>query len=1449
MQRVISRLISAAVASCLISAARGQEPSSLSGSVAVAPEPAERPTLYLVGYSHLDTQWRWCYPKTIQEMLPKTMRDNFRLFEQYPDYILNFSGANRYQMMKDYFPDDYEKVRKYVAAGRWFPCGSSMEEGDVNVPSAESIIRQVLYGNQYFRREFNQASNEFMLPDCFGFPASLPTILSHCGMKGFSTQKLTWGCAVGIPFNIGVWEGLDGSGLVCALNPGSYADGITEDLSSNQEWLQRIKENGKQSGIFADYRYFGLPGDQGGAPSEDSVKWLETSVKGSGPLRVVPSTAERMFLEIPPEKVGRLPRYQGDLLLTEHSAGCLTSAAYMKHWNHKNELLADAAERASVLADWINGPAYPRGRLNNAWALVLAAQFHDILPGTSHPKAYELSWNDELLALNQFAGVLDGAVSTVAAALDTRAQGVAVVIYNPLSLARQDVVEARLAWSGATPKGVRVVGPDRKEVPSQIISTGKGALNLLFLASVPSVGFAVYDVQPAEVETGSTELKVDESSLENARYRVSLDTNGDVSGIFDKQAGREMLSAPSRLAFQYENPGWAPAWNMDWKDRQNPPRAYVEGPAKVRIAERGPVRVALEVVRESQGSRFVQRIRLAAGAAGDRIEFANEIDWATRESSLKAVFPLAVTNPLAAYNWEVGVIERGNNDPKKFEVPAHQWFDLTDAKGDYGVTVLAPCKYGSDKPDDRTLRLTLLYSPGTAPPSRDECHDQGWQDWGRHEIVYGLAGHGGDWRQGQTDWQAMRLDQPLIAFQSKSHDGKLGPTFSLLKLNNPRVRVMALKQAEQGEEIIVRLVELNGTPVKNIHIAMPAPITAAREVDGQERPIGEARVVDGELVTDLHGFGLRAFAVKPGAPPVGLPPPASQAVELPFDRIVTSRDGQKAAAGFDAEGRSIPAEKFPGEIVYRSVSFRLGPPAGDQPNAVICRGQAISLPTGKFNRLYLLAAANGERQAVFSIDDQETELTIQDWGGYIGQADLRVWQGDVPDFSWGWPYPFLGLRPAYVRPAPVAWFCSHRHTAEGTNAPYEYCYLFAYVLELPAGAKTLTLPKDDRIRIMAVTAAADSTVGTVPAQPLMDELRRDVPLSPKISPAEGKFTDLVPVILERPLFGGACDIRYTLDGSDPTANSPRFEAPFLLYQETVVKARLFEAGRPVGSTTEARLRINDVTPPKVLEAEMVGSLPTVNIRFSEPVDRSSAEDTGKYKIAGGVKVETATLAPEGRAVMLTLSAPPPNAKVVLTVNGVRDRSPAGNPVAGVTLDVICVQPLVEVKEQALDGTGGRIKELPLGADAPTAAGNSWTINVWLWIDAQPGDYALIAGFGDGKDETGTQRYLTKFPHGFHFWGSGVDITGNTPLDVGQWQMLTATFDGSVVKLFKDGRALTAEKASFADAAPVAKIGAAGPWSYTHKLAGKIRDFSLWGQALSPASVAGLHRLGQRPEAP
>src|SRR6201986_1329707 len=188
MQQLRTRLISALLASAAFTAsAVSQSPVS---QFSEQPDLSKEPTLYAVGYAHLDTEWRWEYPQVIDEYLRKTMENNFSLFDKYPHYVFNFSGANRYRLMKEYFPADYARMKQYIAQGRWFPAGSSMEEGDVNAPSAEGIFRQILYGNAYFRHEFGKASNEFMLPDSFGFPASLPTLLAHAGLAGFLTQKL-----------------------------------------------------------------------------------------------------------------------------------------------------------------------------------------------------------------------------------------------------------------------------------------------------------------------------------------------------------------------------------------------------------------------------------------------------------------------------------------------------------------------------------------------------------------------------------------------------------------------------------------------------------------------------------------------------------------------------------------------------------------------------------------------------------------------------------------------------------------------------------------------------------------------------------------------------------------------------------------------------------------------------------------------------------------------------------------------------------------------------------------------------------------------------------------------------------------------------------------------------------------------------------------------------------
>jgi len=542
------------------------------------------------------------------------------------------------------------------------------------------------------------------------------------------------------------------------------------------------------------------------------------------------------------------------------------------------------------------------------------------------------------------------------------------------------------------------------------------------------------------------------------------------------------LSAPARLAISYDNPAQWPAWNMDWDQEQSPSKEYVGGPVKIRVVENGPARVAVEVSRETAGSKFVQTISLAAGDAGKRVEFANVIDWNTKESNLKGTFPLTASNQMATYNWDIGTIERPTAEPKKFEVPSHQWIDLTDASGEFGATILTDCKNGSDKPNDHTIRLTLIRTPGT----RGGYADQATQDLGHHEFVFGITGHTGDWRQGQTDWQAQRLNDPLIAFTTSKHAGELGREFSLLRVSNPRIRLLALKKAEQSDEVIVRLVELDGKPQSDVRIAFGTPIIAAREVNGQEQPVGTATVNSGALVTSFSAYQPRTFAVKLATSQSRIEALHSAAVALKYDLATASNDGGRSGKGFDGKGNALPAEMLPSQITFNDVQFQLAAAKTSVPNAVVSKGQTIDLPTGRYNRVYVLAAsAEGDQKATFDVGGKKVELNIQDWGGFIGQWDDRQWMSkDTSHDDYG---EMTGIKPGYIKRADLAWYCSHHHNAAGENVSYRYSYLFAYPIDLPAGTKSIKLPANDKIRILAISVA-EETPEVKPAQPLYDVL-------------------------------------------------------------------------------------------------------------------------------------------------------------------------------------------------------------------------------------------------------------------------------------------------------------------------------------------------------------------------
>jgi alpha-mannosidase len=1050
--------------------------------------------LYTVGYTHLDSEYEWDYRTTVSEYLKNTMEENYRLLDKYPDYVYNFTGSRRYRLMKEYHPELYSRLKGYIDAGRWNIAGSSVEEAEVNVSSSESVLRHVLYGNSFFKKEFGKESVDYMLPDCFGFVANLPSVLNHAGIIGFSTQKLTipnLKTCVPLPFNVGVWNGPDGKGLVACLDATDYDGDLMPRLDIDTYWDQRLKEDEQKYGITFDYRYYGS-GDMGGGIRERDVINAEGSLHNpDSKIKVILTSSDQMYKDITPEIRKKLPVYSGDLLLVEHSSGSMTSESYMKRLNRKNEILAQESEQLASMAGYLTGSPYPAGKLNNSWELLLGSQMHDVLPGTAIPSAFQLAWNDEFIAQNGFSQVLKDAAGEATTGLNTQTKGRAVAVYNPVAREREDICTAELTFH-VMPAHLLVFDGKGKEVPSQVISRKDDKVKLIFQAKVPSLGMAIFDVRESSERSklSNPALSIEPNSLENEYYKVTLDDKGDLVSILDKKEHRELLSKPARLEFQREAPSKEPSWNMFWYDRKNPPFAFMNQEVQIRMVENGPVRVAFEVTRKGENSIVRQIVSLAAGDAGKRIEIANKIDWQSTGVSLKASFPFTAENELATYNLGVGVIQRNTNHELKFEVPSKMWFDLTDKSGKFGVSVLEDCKYGSDKPDNHTVRLTLQYTP-----SAKLCPTwlyQSTQDWGIQDFKYGLYSHSGDWSQGETQEQAEYLNKPLLAFEAPKHGGKLGSSFSFLGINAPKVGLMALKKAEQSDYVVVRVNELSGKDQTGIKVKLPGKLVDAYEINGQEQKIGAVKMTGNAISFDLSHFTIRSFACKL-APQ--MPTEFNQAVvALDYDQDVMSFDNNRTDGNMTRKYdptehgnvNNYPAEIMPETLVSEGVRFKLGSTADLQKNAVTCKGQSIRLPAGDYNKIYLLAAATEEASGNFVVNGDTKSLKIGAWAGFIGQHYDR--QFDLDGFT------VLGVKEPWLKNDNIAWFASHTHFGYPTrNEPYHYSYLFKYEIDVKGKPAQLTLPDNNRIKIFAVTAAKKNSDDILLLQPLSDNFKENGP--------------------------------------------------------------------------------------------------------------------------------------------------------------------------------------------------------------------------------------------------------------------------------------------------------------------------------------------------------------------
>lgn len=524
---------------------------------------------YVVSNAHLDTQWNWDVRTTIREYIPRTLFQNLYLMERFPEYRFSFEGGVKYAWMKEYYPLQYEQLKKRIASGQWHIAGASWDANDPNMPSAESFFRNVLLGQEFYKREFGVLSTDIFLPDCFGFGYTLPTIAAHCGLIGMSTQKLGWRTHDFYdapyhrknPFSWGVWRGIDGESVIAAFDTGGYSEELPENVQYDAKLLERAK-HGFENTCYHYYAGGGEGvGDRGNSGTVATCRRLAKAMADAdAPIEIVSAVSDDLYRDFLDRK-SELPVYDGELLMDVHATGCYTSQTAMKYYNRRNEELAGAAERASVAADWLGVAPYDSGKLNEIWQRFIWHQFHDDLTGTSIPEAYTFSWNDELIALRQSTDVMTTAVAALSYELDTRVKGIPVVVYNAVTERVRDVVEA-LVPLDARARGVAVYGPDGRRTPAQVIGREGGRARILFAAHVPSAGYAVYDVRPGAAAK-SAKLAAAGNVVENSVYRLELDANGDIASLVDKRCGRELVADGKafRLALFEGNPSvqW-PAW-------------------------------------------------------------------------------------------------------------------------------------------------------------------------------------------------------------------------------------------------------------------------------------------------------------------------------------------------------------------------------------------------------------------------------------------------------------------------------------------------------------------------------------------------------------------------------------------------------------------------------------------------------------------------------------------------------------------------------------------------------------------------------------------------------------------------------------------------------------------------------------------------------------------------
>ena len=790
-----------------------------------------------VGQAHIDTAWLWTIRESVRKT-GKTFSNVLSLMDQYPEFVFAFSQPQLFEFAKDHYPELYAKVKEKVKSGQFELVGNTWVEMDANIPSGESLVRQLLYGREFFRKEFGKVSDVFWMPDVFGYSWALPQIIKRSGMKYFYTSKLCNNDTNRFPHSLFQWQGIDGTRVLSYLQRLNYNGDYSPKAADTI--YRRFDQKHLTENIMMTYGF----GDGGGGPSYQMIETGKRLQSFPGLQNTRFGTSESFFQSCETD-MEKLPVWNDEMYFEFHR-GTYSSQAHTKRANRKNEQLYRRAEIASSMAACLAGSSYPYEAFLRGYKKLLTNQFHDILPGSSIQPVYRIAELDYKEIEENGRSLLDSGRRHLTDRIPHQPGD--IIVFNSLSWDCTQTVRVPVENLPSTP--IRIFAlPSKKAVTGFPVEID-GAYYLEFTAeNVPAMGYQVFRPEYGIPAKATGNLLSEDRVLENEFLRAELDENGYFRSIFDKEARREVLEHtehPSCLKIFEDKPANETAWNIDL-EYQNKEWILLR-PESIEIVENTPDRAVIRVKRSFHLSSIEQDIIFTRGSR--HIDFHTKVDWQETEKMLKAEFLVDILSSRAAYEIQFGAIERPTHwntsyDRARFEVCGHKWADLSEA--DYGVSLMNDCKYGYDIKENR-MRLTLLRAAVDPDLQADK---------GTHEFTYSLFLHQNDWRHAGTVNAAYELNMPLEGtLLSDASDGPLPTRFSFASSSDANVIIDTVKMAEDGRGVILRVYEAAGKKT-NAHLSVSQEDFRAVECNLMEED-------EKQLASDPYGFDftIRPFEIK-----------------------------------------------------------------------------------------------------------------------------------------------------------------------------------------------------------------------------------------------------------------------------------------------------------------------------------------------------------------------------------------------------------------------------------------------------------------------------------------------------------------------------------------------------------------------------------------------------------